>query len=706
MKELFIFSLIIFPCMFISAPLHSQGSAGMWGVPFTARALQNGLWIGSDQGLFLQNPATRRFEKVWQDSVVKKILPVPYGLFILTEKGIFFSMDGKTWNARNDGLITKTIKEFRNSTVSFSTEIQDLKDLEADPVNPDNLVSCTKDGLYLSTNQGLKWQFFPTPSSASGIKSVSVLSMPDLTVFIGHPFNGVYVKNITRNSAWARQQEGLYQYSDFVEEISDLNAFLSADGPKLLCANNFFPHLYLYQGARRSWQKIFRREGDFGMMESLFTRQGSLFFVTENGLREYRLEQTNKQPEIRNNLTNTDFSLSRPELISPLLELFRTETGARAESLCYMKNGSPEWVLSELWLLQKEKHKPTTLTADGRKGLYMPTGTARSPRDLEKTLKVMETAGLNMITIDMKDDWGYLRFRPQSELLKKAGRVVGPVDVESFVKKMKEKNIYLVARLVSFKDKVLYEYDGGRYAIRDAKTKLPWRGVMKGSDGKPQITEEYWVDPYSEFVWQYMVTVASELTARGFDEVQFDYIRFPTDADNLGNCYYSHRSPGMDKESALISFLRYARENMSAPISVDIYGANGWYRTAARTGQDVELLAHYVDAICPMYYPSHFYNNFLYYPPYDQRTYRIYYYGSFRNYYMARKNTVVRPYAQAFNLYTSYDRAYYGTGYIRNQVAGVNDSINMGYTFWNAGNDYRILSQTYTAQATNGSKAQ
>jgi hypothetical protein len=131
--------------------------------------------------------------------------------------------------------------------------------------------------------------------------------------------------------------------------------------------------------------------------------------------------------------------------------------------------------------------------------------------------------------------------------------------------------------------------------------------------------DEYWVDPFSEEVWEYNVAIARELVSRGFDEIQFDYIRFPTDGENLGNARYRWQEAGMDKESALMSFLSYARSHIQAPISIDIYGANGWYRTGARTGQDVELLARYVDVICPMFYPSHFEQGFLAYDPAEER---------------------------------------------------------------------------------------
>jgi hypothetical protein len=290
----------------------------------------------------------------------------------------------------------------------------------------------------------------------------------------------------------------------------------------------------------------------------------------------------------------------------------------------------------------------------------------------------------------MKDDFGNLRFAPKNELLKKIGAAKDPVNLEQLVAAARENGIYLVARIVVFKDKELYKYNNHQFAVKDKGTGVPWRGVEKD-----KIYNEHWVDPYSEKVWEYNIEIAKELVASGFDEIQFDYIRFPTDGANLYRASYPHQDKGMDKESALISFLTYARENISTPISVDIYGANGWHRTSARTGQDVELLLHYVDVICPMYYPSHFSSGFLHYKPYDERPYRIYYQGSLRNYYIARKSVVIRPYAQAFKIKVSYDLQYYGENYIRNQVNAVDNSINMGYTFWNSGSKYDILLSTY-----------
>jgi hypothetical protein len=262
---------------------------------------------------------------------------------------------------------------------------------------------------------------------------------------------------------------------------------------------------------------------------------------------------------------------------------------------------------------------------------------------------------------------------------------------------MKEKNIYLIARLVVFKDSILYSYSNYIYAVKSKSApSRPWQGTKIGRGGVIKNIREYWVDPYSEKVWEYNVAIAKELIERGFDEVQFDYVRFPTDGLNIDDANFIYRDKGMDKESAILSFLYYARKNLNSPISIDIYGANGYYRTDARTGQDVELFRRFVDVICPMFYPSHFSEDFQYVDPVTERPYRIYYFGTLRNYFIGKKELVIRPYVQAFRLFGQFDRKYFGPRYIADEISGVEDSVNLGYTFWNMGMKYNILPEAYS----------
>jgi hypothetical protein len=311
-----------------------------------------------------------------------------------------------------------------------------------------------------------------------------------------------------------------------------------------------------------------------------------------------------------------------------------------------------------------------------------------------------------MVVIDMKDDYGRLRFTPNNPAISAKGRVFRPLDIENVLQTMKDRDIYTVARIVVFKDPELAKKERGRFAVWDARLNKPWLGyydtkqkkqpareetplveILPADDPDYEIIRTYydenWVDPYSEEVWDYIAAIATELHQRGFDEIQFDYIRFPTDGINLGDAKYRWQDKGMDMDSAIVSFLRHIRSHLDAPISIDIYGANGWYRTGARTGQEVEMLSPYVDVICPMYYPSHFEQDFLAQSPPELRPYRIYYQGTQRTERISRGEVIVRPYVQAFYLNVSYDRKYYNPNYVYLEVKGIRDVGDGGLTYWN-----------------------
>ena len=93
-----------------------------------------------------------------------------------------------------------------------------------------------------------------------------------------------------------------------------------------------------------------------------------------------------------------------------------------------------------------------------------------------------------------------------------------------------------------------------------------------------------------------------------------------------------------------------------------------------------------------MFYPSHFENKFLNYEPYEERPYRIYYYGTYRNTIIARNKVVVRPWVQTFFLNVPYDRQYYDKAYVRKEMFGVRDSVDRGYMHWNNAGNYSKLS--------------
>lgn len=621
-------------------------------------------------------------QKIWSGASIKKVLRVPYGIFLLTSKGVVFTKDLSNFESRNTGFKYKVIKHYKNGKRTFSKEIQDLKDLEADPFNPAHLVSCSKDYIYYSFNRGKTWKALRNPTHSSGIKSVAIYSDPEPKILVGHAFRGLYYKNLNRKVRFRKLHNPLTRYS---EEVSDIVVKKRGKTPLIYVSHNFTPKIFrLKPDAHKKWTQVMALKSKFAFIDSLFLKNGKLSFVSNKGLLEYSL---------------SDSKLKLVH-IKKLLQQFKEKTLEFAQSIYTVRDKKASYAYDNLWVLYNKKLKQYAQLANKKRGIYLQASVVRSKSRFKKTIRMMRDLDLNMITIDMKDDYGRLRFKPTSPLLKKMGSVRAPVNLKKFRAATKKHNIWLVARVVVFKDRHMYRYRNGRFAVKDKYTKQPWRGFLIRKNRKTgktttKIMHEHWVDPYSAEIWEYNIEIARDLLKQGFDEIQFDYIRFPTDGKNLYRAYYPFRNKGMDKESALISFLTYARENIAAPISIDIYGSNGYYRTSARTGQDVEILQKYVDAICPMYYPSHFAQSFMRYKPAKERTYRIYYFGSLRNYFIAKKNVIIRPWTQAFKINVSYDRRYYGPYYVKRQTDGIKDSINMGYTFWNSASRYSILLRTY-----------
>jgi hypothetical protein len=645
------------------------------------------------------------------------------GWVILTDKGILVSGDLKNWEERNQGLPVQTLKFYEGGKKTFQPVIQEIKDLEIHPRNPDIMVCAVKNGVFLTRNGGRTWENLGMPPyNSNGIKAVAVLTLADgsggedLTVFCSHGIYGVYYYVPGKAGAkWTELNAGLetLETTGNPDEVSDMVVVFpdfSGPGPGIYAAQTFRRRLYRLNWPDRRFDLLWSDGEEFGTVDSLSAGKDALRFIRDGGVAELNFSKPDPgAPWIRQRGDLADFIKSIPRNLEaePLCVFIRENSRRDSEIIS----------LSELWLLGENEAEIDELPAKraGREGLYLPVNHAMESHSLKPYLDIMEQRNLDLVVIDMKDDYGRLRFTPTSKALEGWGRVFRPVDIDAFLKEMKARSIYTIARVVVFKDPETARKDGGKYAVWDGRTNKPWEGYYdtrrkkdpnREEEANPALVteilptddpaweilrtwyDERWVDPYSEEIWEYIAAVAGELNSRGFDEIQFDYIRFPTDGANLADTRYRWRDTGMDMDSAILSFLRHIRSRVQAPISVDIYGANGWYRTGARTGQEVELLAPWVDVICPMYYPSHFEQDFLAQDPPELRPYRIYYLGTLRTRRIARGKIIVRPWLQAFYLNVSYDRRYYNPDYVRRQAEGVRAAGSGGLTYWNNSGRY------------------
>ncbi len=628
---------------------------------------------------------------IWNGASVFKICKAGNQWLFLTDAGIAASKDLKNFYYINNTLPKKIIKTIdENGDKQFTEKVQQLKDLEVHPENPNIFVTATSDSVFLTTDSGKTWQNLGCNGKVNGIKAVSVADMLNgknetvLTVFVSHALYGIsYKQPLINSKAWIELNEGLGKGPEGIEEVSDICFEQNTAFSSIYCCQTFSGRIYKLDWAKKIFYPILNYSTDNSKiicMDSLTVTENTIIGVQPNKIFESNVLLPKTQPYAHNSLFKK-FKRTKDFLTA-------------SDYLCAFipKDITPFTTavqLSELWLLHNEKKQKTGYvnTADGKRGIYIPAHQVNNEKKFQEHLQTIKNNKLNAIVIDMKDESGFVRYNTENKEIEKIGGVQYSVDLEKFIAKTKAENIYLIARIVLFKDKNLYRYENGKYAVKDKTTNKPWQGYTSYGNGKEMI-EEYWVDPYNEAVWKYNIDIAEELCKKGFDEIQFDYIRFPTDGDNLSDASYPAHESGMDKTGALMSFLLYARKRIQVPISIDIYGSNGWYRTGARTGQEVELISEYVDVICPMFYPSHFSQNFLAYKPAEERPYRIYYHGSFRNKCIARNKLIVRPWVQAFYIPVSYDKKYYDENYVKRQILGIRDSINEGYIYWNNSGRY------------------
>ncbi|WP_255571067.1 putative glycoside hydrolase [Borrelia sp. HM] len=332
--------------------------------------------------------------------------------------------------------------------------------------------------------------------------------------------------------------------------------------------------------------------------------------------------------------------------------------------------------------------------ASNKGSIYLTAYTLSNKKSVEERFKFIKRLGMNAVIIDFKDDSGILTYSSKLDVPNKIKAVKNLLDVPYILSKAKEFGIYVIARVVVFKDAKLYTHNNYEYALWNKKTNRPWGNIIRVSNGDGSfkfVQKEYWVDIFNKDIWDYNLHIAKEIESLGVDEIQFDYIRFPTDGpvSLITSRFNKYNMQAID---ALESFLIMARKSVAIPISVDIYGNNGWFITNS-IGQNIAMISDYVDVISPMFYPSHYTNDFLknelYY---TTRAYKIYKEGSNRAFIFSSGRVIIRPYVQAFLLGQErrVSKEVY-LEYLSHQLKGIKESLGNGFSLWNASNIYYMI---------------
>lgn len=320
-------------------------------------------------------------------------------------------------------------------------------------------------------------------------------------------------------------------------------------------------------------------------------------------------------------------------------------------------------------------------TPDSVKAIYMTSWVAGTSSMRERLVDIIDETEVNAVVIDIKDDTGKISFLLDKEPFKSLGSSENRIpNIKEFIERLHEKDVYVIGRIATFQDPYLIK----KWPEEAVKTKLDKDKLWRDRKGLG------WFDAGSEKVWDYVTTLAEESYALGFDEINFDYIRFPSDG-NMQDIYFPI-SEGKNKPEVLESFFKHLNEELRVgdnpiTISADIFGMTTTNTDDLGIGQVLEKALPYFDFVSPMVYPSHYPNNWNGYSNPAEKPYEVIYDAMSkaveRAKIMGEDPDKLRPWLQDFNL-----GAVYTAEMVRAQIKATYDVGLDSWLMWDPKNIY------------------
>ena len=330
------------------------------------------------------------------------------------------------------------------------------------------------------------------------------------------------------------------------------------------------------------------------------------------------------------------------------------------------------------------------------RGIYLNAYAAGSSNRLRQLLALAERTEINTFVLDVKDEKG-IHYRTDVAL---AGELAQPGeitirDLPALADTLHARGIYAIARIVVFKDPIL------------SKAKPEWSVRTPGGDLWIDRAGNSWVSTWEPAVWTYNIDIAAEVIEAGFDEVQFDYIRFPEAYASLPD--QVHPKEAGSRTEAIVAFLRQATARihpLGGVVAADVFGLSPNDAGDVRIGQQWEPILATADHVLPMVYPSHYFPTHLKNVP---RPNRMPYETVFTSLGIGRirmqrleaagvKPARVIPWLQAFSA-PWVDRDYdYGPAQAADQIRAVHDVGLEDWIFWHPGSRYEHIAEAFQAE--------
>jgi hypothetical protein len=313
------------------------------------------------------------------------------------------------------------------------------------------------------------------------------------------------------------------------------------------------------------------------------------------------------------------------------------------------------------------------------KALYISSWVAGSSKYREPILKIIDETEINSLVIDIKDSTGKISFKIKDALIEELESAENRIrDIKQLTTLLHEKGIYIIGRISVFQDSYV------------ANKKPEW-AIKRISDGKVWKDKKglSFLDPSSKEVIDYTITIAKASYELGFDEINFDYIRYPTDG-NMKDINYQ-LNEGKTRADKMERFFVYLNSEMkkekNIPLSADLFGLTTEAQDDMGIGQIWEKTIPHFDFICPMIYPSHYPKGYLGFSNPAEQPYKVIYnalkQAIIKTEAIGEDINKIRPWLQDFDLGASYTK-----DMIRAQIEATNDNGISSWMLWDPKNKY------------------
>ncbi len=344
----------------------------------------------------------------------------------------------------------------------------------------------------------------------------------------------------------------------------------------------------------------------------------------------------------------------------------------------------PTEQISEEEEIKPEQPTMTHITTPNPvRAVYMSSWVASTPSMRDKIINLIDTSEINAVVIDIKDATGRVSFLVNDTVIAETGSPKDLIkDISGIIKTLHEKNIYVIGRISVFQDPYL-THEKPEWALKSKSTGAIWKD-RKGLS---------FLDPTKQEVWDYIVRLAQESYQKGFDEINFDYIRFPSDGNIKDIAYPTSIA---SKADAIELFFQHIHKEMSASsitTSADLFGLTTEATDDMGIGQILEKALPNFDFIAPMIYPSHYPKGYQGFQnpaskPYEVVTIAMKS-GVARAKALGMGPEKFRPWIQDFDL-----GATYTASMIRDQIKGLNEQGINSYMVWDPANSYTTAAYT------------